>query len=323
MKICKLYICHTVYHLYISLLKSYDCNDIVDILLIDTISEAETIANRINAKNIINNAIYLDRKKVFKKRHREYLKNYINYSIRKNSIDKSLEFIKQYDDIYIYNDYSEMGCYLISNNIQYHLIEDGLDVFKQFDVYEDIGHGYWIKKALYQLFRIPYSVGMSKQCIDVEINDSKGLKSSIKHNIVVVPRYDLEAMISKEYREKMFDIFGAQFVEVPPKSALLLTQVLTEIMVVKNNIEQLEFYKKVVEEYSNRYTIFIKPHPRDQVDYTALVESYGVRLLNKKIPMEIYSSLIGNRFDIVITYSSTSANIMTGDTRIIRLDKRL
>ncbi|HFP9165751.1 TPA: glycosyltransferase family 52, partial [Enterococcus faecium] len=226
-------------------------------------------------------------------------------------------------DIYIFNDYSEFGDYLELTKKKYHLLEDGLDVFKQFDVYEDIGHGYKIKKILYRLFRIPYSVGMNQSCIDIEVNDDKNLKTPLLRPVIACNRMMLSKSISDDYMDDIFYIYGAKQVEMNGKKLVLLTQVLKEILVVKSDSEQIDLYRAALKEYASDYSIYIKPHPRDRIDYSVLVQEYGAICLDREIPMEVYCNLPNMTFDIVLTHSSTAANIDNLASMVVRLDERL
>ena len=315
-----LYICHTVYHLYISILKAFLQDSICDVILVDTIPDGLGICQRLEDTQLFGKVVYLDRKDVFKVKYKEYLKNFLNYFYNKEYITSKLGYIKEYDNVYIFNDYTEIGCFLVNNDIKYHLLEDGLDVYKQFDVFEEIGRGYYIKKILFQLFNIPYSVGMTKQCIDVEINDAVGLKTKIDKPIIVQNRKELEDRVGSSFLSIVFKVYGVDSITVPKNSVLIITQVLTEICVVDNKKEQYRFYEDIVKEYFKDYSVFIKPHPRDEIDYTPLKKVYNITILKKQIPMEVYACFPNFHFDIVVTYSSTSTNSKFAN-KIVRLDK--
>ena len=45
--------------------------------------------------------------------------------------------------------------------------------------------------------------------------------------------------------------------------------------------------------------------------------------LKKNVPMELYAQLPNMNFDIILTYSSTAANIKGIGSNVIRLDSRL
>lgn len=318
-----IYICHTVYHAYISMLKAFGHEREFGLIIIDTVPKGEQLAAQIESTNIFNDVRFIDRKQIFGGKYNEYLKNYFLCKYNKRRIDRELRFIKSYSNVFVFNDYSEIGCYLENEGIPYHLLEDGLDVYKQFDVYESIGRGYVIKKLLYLITKIPYSVGMNKCCIDIEINDDKELKTRIKQPIIVVNRKELEKIISDEFREKTNNAFGVGEIKKIDSGILILTQILTELQVVSNEVEQYIYYEKVVEKYSANGRIYLKPHPRDEIDYSKLEDKYNVKLLKKEIPMEVYASLPHIHFNCIVTYSSTAANITGLADQIVRMDESI
>ena len=319
----RVYICHTVYHVYVSLLKMYKHEKECDIVLVDTIPNVEQLKERLGKEEIFRNTIVIKREEFFAKKYHSYLMNYVNCIRRNKAICEKLAFLNEYTDKYIYNDYTEIGAFFKQNKITYHLMEDGLDVFKQFDVYEDIGHGYWLKKILFAIFKIPYSVGMAKECLDIEINDDTNLKTKIQKPIIVRNRKELERELNDAYKKKIFAVFGLNKVELKGKKVLILTQVLSEILVTKNDREQYTFYENIIKEYAGQYSVYLKPHPRDNIDYSVLEDKYNIVCLKKEIPMEVYAYLPDMQFDYVITYSSTAANVGNIGKKIIRLDERI
>lgn len=315
----RLFICHTVYHVYITLLKAYKHKKI-DIALVDTIVNIYELQERLQTSGIFENVLIIDRGKIFGKPIRTFLGNYINNRLRIKKISKNLEFLDNYKEIYIFNDYSEMGDFLELKDKKYHLLEDGLDAFKQFNQYKDIGHGHGVKKILYFLFKIPYSVGLNRNCLDIEVNDEQGIQTNLIHPIIVQNREILLKSVTNNYFNTMLEIFNAKYINTSDNKLLLLTQILKEILVVNSDKEQIELYRSAIKKYGKGYDIYIKPHPRDNIDYSSIEKEFNAVCLDRNIPMEIYSLLPGMHFKILMTYSSTASNMNGLGDQIIRLD---
>lgn len=319
-----LFICHTIYHIYVAMIKQLNSGEQnTDVLLVDTIQDVDNIAINIRRVNIFNKVHVLHRKAIFGVKIHEYIRNYIICKLHHKAIMNKLNYLKEYNNIFIFNDYTEIGALFIFESIPYHLLEDGLDVFKQFDVYEEIGKGHLFKKIVYALFKIPYSVGMGKSCIDVEVNDANNLKSNIKHPVIVCNRENLINLLSGVDKEKIVRAFGVKKIAISSSKILVLTQVLSEITSIQTNSQQFEFYKKIIDEYKEKYYVYLKPHPRDRVDYSSIIDDNHVFLLKGNIPMEVYGYLLGMHFEYVITYSSTAANSSKLADHVIRLDEKL
>lgn len=318
-----LFVCHTVYHLYVAIIKQLNCGkQSASVLLVDTIRQVDYIADNIKSANIFYKVYVLHRQTVFGAEIKDYIRNYIICKFCHKAIMRKLSYVKEYN-IYMFNDYTEVGALFIFENISYHLLEDGLDTFKQFNVYEDIGRGYYAKKILYGLFKIPYSVGMGKGCIDVEVNDPQDLKSNIKCPIIVCNRESLVNSLSEADKKKITRAFNIKKINLSSSKVLILTQVLSEITSIRTNDQQLEFYGKIIEKYKQKYDVYLKPHPRDILDYSLVIDNEHVFLLEGNIPMEVYGYLPGMHFKYLITYSSTAANSSGLADHVIRLDKKI
>lgn len=155
---------------------------------------------------------------------------------------------------------------------------------------------------------------------DIEVNDKMGLKTQLLHPIIVQSRSELLGRLSDGYLHTVFEIFGVGHVTLSDKKLLLLTQILKERLVVNSDKEQVELYRKALKEYGEGYDIYIKPHPRDAIDYSSLEKEFNAVCLDRNIPMEIYSLMPGMKFKVLLTYSSTAANMKGLGDQVIRLD---
>ena len=73
-----LFICHTVYHVYIAMVKQLKENgQNIDILLVDTILDVDNLADDIRRVNVFNNIHVLRREDIFGAEIHEYIRNYI------------------------------------------------------------------------------------------------------------------------------------------------------------------------------------------------------------------------------------------------------
>lgn len=303
-----LYICHTIYHVLISCIKALLKSDCIDILLVDTIPNVYELKHRLISAGIFNDIYILSHGNIFNKYTKNsFHLNYIYILYNKNKINEYLKYIKLYDYIYIYNDYSNVGAYLIINKIKYHLIEDGYNLFKNFNVHKDCLKMKPFKMLLYKIFNIPYQIGLSKYIIDIEVNDILDLKTPLCNKIIQRSRKEMMNKLSETSVNIITDIFELSVnVAEDRKSLLLLTQPLIEIGIVSSLRNQLAYYKCILEKYVDDYDIYIKPHPRDSANYKDLFQNKQVHILNKYSPIEILDMKCRIQFDIGVTYSSTA-----------------
>jgi len=89
------------------------------------------------------------------------------------------------------------------------------------------------------------------------------------------------------------------------KRMLLLTQPLSEDGLI-NEKEKIKLYKKVIENYHNKYKIFLKPHPRENTIYEKYFSK--VTILSQSFPIELLKFNKNIKFDLGISYSSSSVD---------------
>ena len=70
-------------------------------------------------------------------------------------------------------------------------------------------------------------------------------------------------------------------------------------------------FKDIIEEYANGAEVFIKPHPRDLLDYKKLFKEQIV--IEGKFPMEIMNFIPGIRWNKVITVFTVPDSIKNAD----------
>ncbi|HFR3671723.1 TPA: glycosyltransferase family 52 [Streptococcus suis] len=279
-----LYFCHTLYHLFITLCKLNP--------------EEEYCIS-------LNEVLQLDPKvkeKLIKK-----------YSI--NVIEEKQVALFNYDAIYIFNDWESVGPVLRDKGIYYNLIEDGYDYFT-----------YYTKETL---FSDPENIqfdlaswGYSKFCKTIEVNDISKIKEDCRREkFIELPRKQLIGNIGKQKREMLLDVFNIQQNTSKRRKLLILTQPLCFDKLedsITTDKEQVDYYQNIVNQYRDEgFEIYLKIHPRDKVDYTALTGQ--VIFLEKNVPMEIYEMLGSYHFEIGITHSSTGLDYLSCVTEKIFL----
>lgn len=202
----KIYICATYYHTLITILKTLKSSDESSLILQNTIPDVEKFAKRLKKFNLFKEINIYDEVGLVKK---FYERNIEYIYFRKEELIDLVEQkynipFQNYDDIYIYNDWTTLGAYLMDKKIKYHLIEDGLDTFHflkdflermnpkpQTNNFRRKMELFWKKEkdafSKRFLHRGYYYFGQSKYAIDIEVNNKSIV--SLKHKKVKeVPR---------------------------------------------------------------------------------------------------------------------------------------
>lgn len=299
----KIYICNAYYHVLITLLKEIN-NKNVDIILSDSIPKYKVLGKRILNKNIINNIYYVEEKKINLPKEPIFLGKIFHFSNIRKAVTKHLNInFENYDDIIIYNDWTPLGYYLSAAKIKYILYEDGLDLFKK-EIYTPFNYNL-IDRILGFLNLKILSVGESKYIKEIEVNDIQGIAIS-KKNIKEVNRIKLMEKTSKENKKLIYDIFiEPSFNLKNKKNILILTEPLFLDRRVKSESDQISLYRNIIKEVNNdNYNIYIKPHPRDLINYERLVSNNNI--IDKDIPIEVLNFNNNVYFEKAIAITSTS-----------------
>ena len=312
------YVCHTVYHVYISALKALEMNAAPAIVLVDTIPSVDDLAERLRAEGLFSDVSVVRKGELFVDAH-SYHVNRLYATLMRASLKRKLPYLFEGGaEIYLFNDYTEIGALLNLAGKRYHLIEDGCDCYKNWDQSKPFGKAKAVKEALWRLFKIPPGLGHGPNVIDLEVNDAEGLKSSFGWPVVEVPRRALMTGLSKGDVDKLMRAFDAQCLrDVKPGSVLVLTGPLWELGVVSSQRENAELFMRMAACYPGR-DVYVKPHPRDTWDYSSLFPEG--RVLKSSVPIELLNCLGEGVFDVAATWCSTAANSLWACKRVVLFD---
>ncbi|MBR5597788.1 MAG: lipooligosaccharide sialyltransferase [Lachnospiraceae bacterium] len=240
---------------------------------------------------------------------------------------------KEYKDVYVFCDSDPIGYYLSYKKIYYHALEDGLDCIKYYDTarYDNRGH-FELKAKLASWNWIFIQNGYGKYCLDMEVNNISclpypckkyiekpreelvaGIREEDKHLIVEVFMENVDALMEQIEKKQEKDIeldtvtqdgMGNK-VEQKKSKVLLLTEPLCDLQTRER------LFRDIIQEYASDAQVFIKPHPRDVLDYKALFDDHIV--IEGKFPMEVMNFIPGIRWNKVITVFTVPDSIKNTD----------
>ena len=314
------YICHTYYHVFVAFLKEfYKENPSAvksDIILSTMSTDFENLADRIRESGVFGEVIFFEEKREsyfpevakIKEKSGNVITNMI-YRIQftRAFAKAEAEFVpvdlRKYEDIYVFCDADPIGYYLNQNRIRYHAVEDGLDTLKPVVQAKFDNRGFFALKKFFSmgLNLIFIRDGYSKYCLDMEVNDISVIDDNFR-KYKEVPRNALIDALSSDEREiiirtfvRDYDTFVKSLGDLgnSGKSILILTEPLCSLDVRK------QIFRDLTDTYSKEGTVFIKPHPRDELDYYELFPEYIV--FDKAIPMEIFNFFDTGTIDKIIS----------------------
>lgn len=315
----RVYICHTYYHVFVSCLKELNLKDRsegADLIISTMSTDFEDFPERFRECGIFENVYIFEEKREdafpeilkYKKDQGNIIANMWNRIIFTRKFAKCLApsvptDLKKYKDVYVFCDNDPIGYYLNMNHIYYHAVEDGLDTLRPFVPALEDNKGHWKLKKFFSknLNLIFIRDGYGKYCLEMEVNNLSLVEDDPKV-YREVPRNELMQNLSPEGRELLVRTFVRNYDKMidvchnlgkDKKNIMILTEPLTPNFDTRERI-----FRDLVEKYSKEGTVFLKPHPRDDLKYQERFPD--VLQFDRTIPMEIFNFFDEIKFDLVV-----------------------
>ncbi|MBR6382071.1 MAG: lipooligosaccharide sialyltransferase [Lachnospiraceae bacterium] len=333
----RVYICHTFYHVYTTFLKEFKLreayakqgipDDGADLFLSTLSTDFGDLAERIEATGFfrkiyrfeeIRDTAYPELEK-WRKDTGSGLKNLLQRIRFTSAYAKTVAPhiptpLEDYGDIYVYCDSDPIGFYLNKYRIPYHAIEDGLNALVYYDTARFDNRGHFGLKVFFsnRLNLIFIQNGYGKYCIDMEVND----QSLITHpcpKYIDEPREALTDRMTAGEREILMRalipdaerIIGLLRSTKKEERIIILTEPLCALDVRER------IFRDLVEQYQKEGVVFLKPHPRDELDYKKCFPE--IPQLDASVPMEMLNYIPEARFRKAISVLTETAAIGFAD----------
>lgn len=325
MKMERIYVCHTFYHVYVAMLK--ECNlkegtpGMAEIALSRISTNFGNLKERLEKTGLFHKVYDFDEKREdffpelakYRKNYHNPVKHLINRIIFTKKLPKCEEpymimDFKQYKDIYVFCDSDPIGYYLNYKKIQYHAVEDGLDCLKNLDDAHVANYGHFGLKALLAKWNLIFIMnGFSKYCLDMEVNDISVVPGACD-NLIELPRRELANNLTSEQKT----LFQQAFIEdydglVEQLSNKKENEEFAMFLTEPHPVDE-EARKKVcvdiINKYCQGYRVLIKPHPRDMIDYEKLCPQCVV--IRGRFPIEVLNTIEGIHVKKAISIVTTA-----------------
>lgn len=301
----RIYVCHTYYHVYVTFLKELNLpkqeQGKATLVLSKMSTDFETFGERVERSGLFREVIEYDEKR--QSAYPELDKymtgsgNIVGNMLRRIVMTKKFGRLCErdipvdfanYDDIYVYCDIDPIGYYLNWKHIPYHAVEDGLNSLRYFDAARFDNRGFFGLKAFMSsaLNLIFVQNGYGKYCIDMEVNDISAIDLPCR-KYVEVSRQMLVDNLTQEDKNVILrtfvrdiDTLRRQIREGAKQEKILI---LTEPLCDLQTRERL--FRDLIGQYQSEGQIYLKPHPRDLLDYRTLFAEYPQ--FDSTIPMEV------------------------------------
>lgn len=308
----RIYVCHTYFHVYVSFLKELkhmeesrlsgkEAGGATLVLSIMS-TDFENLKERTESTGMFEEVLEFDEKRdtffpelaKWRKDSGNLIVNLINRICFTKLFAKLEEpyipvDFRAYKDIYVYCDSDPIGYYLNQNRIYYHAMDDGLDSLSACDDARYDNRGHFNLKAFMsrKLNLIFVQNGYGKYCLDMEVNDISLIKYPCPRYIEE-PIQALADRLTEEDKEVILRAFISDMEGMQRQidesgkigdKILILTEPLCTLDVRER------IFRDIIKMYETEGAIFIKPHPRDELDYRESFSEYPQ--FSSGMPMEV------------------------------------
>lgn len=333
----RIYVCHTYYHVYVTFLKELklpaEQRGRATLVLSKMSCDFENLKSRVESTGLFESVIEFDEKNEsffpelakWRKGTGGFLGNLwcrIQFTRRYAKLQEPyipVDF-REYGDIYVFCDSDPIGYYLNRKRIYYHALEDGLNCLKNFDAarYDNRGH-FGLKVFLSRKLNLIFvQNGYGKYCLDMEVNDISLIQYPCPQYIEE-SRQALSDRLTGEDKELILKAF-IRDKEGLERQIAESSRMGDKILILTDPLCSLDvrerIFRDIIERFKPEGTIFLKPHPRDNLDYRGLFGEYPQ--FDATVPMEMLNFFPGLRFRKVVAVLTEVKAIQFAD-EIVRL----
>lgn len=329
----RIYICHTFYHVLITFLKEFKLREeggSEDAVLVLSLmsNDFKGLKDRALATGFFSDVLEFDEKREdhfpelteLKKDKGNIVLNMlqrIRFTKRFGELEEPFVPVdmRDFKDIYVFCDTDPIGNYLNTHHIYYHALEDGLDCLKTLDMARISNAGHFGLKTFFAAMGLIFiENGYARYCIDMEINDRSVLKYDHK-KYKEVPRAPLWKRLKDDEKELLLTVFVENKKDIEEKA---LSAGGNAVLILSDPLSDMDTRRRIMEdllkEYGSDNAAFIKPHPRDALDYRK--EFPFVPCFDAAVPMELLGFFKNIHFSKIISVYTELGAVTFADEKI-------
>jgi hypothetical protein len=333
-----LYYVISYYQAFIAIVKVLcDNKTVADIVLSDAIPDHLQLAEKLRKSNVFNKVLEMEEKEYVYARRAKFRdvysklnpvskffmgktlwissqKDIVKYARTKMDID-----VNDYQTVYVFGEGRSFAPYLYTKKKKFVLVEDALNYFQKRNSDDLIERNrmvrprklYWLNSLLDYLGFYYYMGGYSHVIEKIEVNENRSLVFSkrAKKKVIEVSRDQLHKKLTEENKKRIYNIFVDKFQDPIINGRmpyLVFTNPLLFDKLVKTEAQILDIYQIFIDEFCTEAdVIYLKPHPRDNVDYSIL-KNHMLIILDKNMPSEVLGFNKKNHFKKALAISSTA-----------------
>jgi hypothetical protein len=342
----KLYYVISYYQTFIAIMKAMlDKESIADIIISDAIPDYDQLVLKLRKNAIFRRVVSLTEKEFVLTRREKFKLSYhkknklfrffmgkLMWLRSQSDIIHNAESridlkLSEYEDIFVFGEGRSFAPFLYAKRVPFILVEDALDYYQMRNNDDLIGRNrmvyprkyYWYNSLLDFIGLYYYMGGYSNKIKAIEVNDDRNLIfiKRAKRKIVAVPRERLYDDLTENQKKIIYNTFIGEgvdpikFVNQTNNAYIIFTNPLFFDKTVTSENQAIAIYRLFIEEFCKEAdVIYLKPHPRDSVNYSILKDEnkHDFVILSKNMPSEIIRFNSEIHFKKALAISSTAVD---------------
>ena len=296
----RIYICHTYYHAYVTFLKELKIRAEADparkagtatLVLSKMSTNFENLKSRVESTGLFEEVLEFDEKR------EDFFPELAKYREDTGSFLGNLK-----NRIRFTKEYARLEAPYVPVNLREYKDIYGLNCLKNFDAARYDNRGHFKLKAFLSMYLnlIFVQNGYGKYCMDMEVNDISAIHYPCPRYIEQ-PRKELVDRLTEADKQLILQAFVKNKEELEHQIAES-NKVGDKILILTDPLCTLDvrekIFRDVIKMYEKEGSIFIKPHPRDELDYRKLFPEYPQ--FDATVPMEMLNFFPGLKFKKVV-----------------------
>lgn len=317
----QVYVCGSYYHIYISILRAiFHQNPERKSLIIihDHIPHLHEIIPFLIEGNFFDFHLAVPLTSINRTKTNKLLRALKRKSLLTERVDSETDILKFEEfirtaEINIFNNRGGAYNYFVQkfSGSYIRLIEDGLGN------YQSLIGKFKIFRREY-IFNLVIGAGHDDAVKEILVQFPEKVVEPLRQKAKKLELQKMQDSLSASDRERILKIFLHDYsIAVGGEKNLIL---ITQPFQYLDAAAKIRMYNDVLDLYDGQYNIFIKPHPRDETEYTGKIK-YAFTEIPRHFPLEMMNLLQDIQFDLGVTLYSGALHNITGVKERIFLGK--
>lgn len=299
------FVCETVYHLFIAVIKSLNHRN-ANLIITDFTPSLSNYIPELKKKKVFNKIIFLKQRLKIRPEYNKFSlfrKTFFRKECIEKSVNENSKILKVHNEILN----SEINLFFNLGHVTAYFVNKYKNNF--FRMIEDGQRNYISRLGFLKIYKRKYiyksfiGEGIDDCIKEIHVQFPEKLPKRVRAKGV---KFNLKKLIKRAEKSIIKEIFlNTELNICGQNNSLIITQPLSEDSRSITEKQKVAIYKDIIDSYTNGKNIYIKVHPREKTNYESYFDK-DIRVLSKDFPLEILNIFDDLKFEKGITIWSSA-----------------